>query len=224
MFLRDQSYQDKLYELLKFYDSELQDLIDMATIECDGIRPVNVENEIYSVFHHICRSALHKKDAAEACKELETAVSSHLVRVQFDAYKIVLNRTLLRAVAAIKDYDFLLLDDDFRTAFPKEAGLIQDLRLKYKTVKDAYIEAKKRERDGDRTKTVEKYNEAVKEVPAARAIIDGFESDGAFRVALLSAKKKIEGEKKTRRYVVAGAIISSVSGLIGAVLGAWFSR
>jgi len=224
MFLRDQTYQDKLYELLKFYDSELQDLIDMATIECDGIRPINVENEIYSVFHHICRSVLHKNDVAEACKELETAVSSHLVRVQFDAYKIVLNRTLLRAVAAIKDYDFLLLDDDFRIAFPKEAGLIQNLHLKYKSVKGAYIEAKKLERDGDRTKTVEKYNEAIKEVPAVRAIIDGFEADGAFRVALLSVKKKMEGEKKTRRYVVAGAIISSISGLVGAVLGAWFSR
>jgi hypothetical protein len=53
MHLSDQIYQEKLLELLDFYDKELQGLIELATMECNGIRPAKLENEIYSAFHHI---------------------------------------------------------------------------------------------------------------------------------------------------------------------------
>jgi len=211
--LSNPEYQKKLYELLKFYDADLQELIDLATIACDGNRPKNLENEIYSVFHHICRSVFHKNDVQDACEEIETAINSHLVRVQSDAYKITLDRTLERAVNCIKNYELLLLDRDFRDVLPDAITLFQKIRRTYKDTKNAYCEAKRYERIGDRPKTVERYNNALKGVPILDAMIEDFEDDGRFSIALLSVKKKARSEKRRMWIVLIGAVISGLGGL-----------
>jgi len=221
MHLSNPEYQKKLYELLKFYDAELQELIDLATIACNGNRPKNLENEIYSVFHHICRSVFHKSDVQEACKEIETAANSHLARVQSDAYKITLDMTLERAVNCIKNYELLLLDSDFRDVLPEAVASFQKIRRTYKETKDAYCEAKRHERIGDRSKTVEQYNNALKGVPILDALIEDFEKDGRFSVALLSVKKKAKSENKRMRIVLIGAIISGICA-VATLLDAWF--
>jgi hypothetical protein len=211
MHLSNPIYQDKLYELLRFYDSELQSVIDLATIENNGNRPKNVENEIYSAFHHICRSVFHKNDVEEACKELETARNSHLARVQSDAYKIVLDLTLERTVRCVRNYELILLDRDFRDALPDAVQMYQKIRQTYKQIKMDYYEAKRYERLGDRSKTVAKYNDALAGVPVLDGMIEDFRADERFNVALLSVQQKRKSEKRQEGLARLGTVSSVIA-------------
>jgi tetratricopeptide (TPR) repeat protein len=222
-------YQRKLYELLNFYEADVHKLVELATIECNGNRPEGIENEIYSVFHHICRSVFYNGSVKEACQELETAKKSHLQRVQYDAYKIALNAALKKSDKIIEDYEFLLMDSDFRDILPNAVDIFQAIQKIRETIKDAYIEARKYEREGKKVEAIAKYNEAISNIPVLNGKIAEMEDDKRFRVALLSVKQKGEREKQKEKMekqnakiAIVGAVISgvaAVASVLGAILG-----
>ncbi len=209
--LSNTEYQEKLYELLSFYKDDLQWLIELATVENNGNRPAGLENEIYSVFHHIYRSIYCKNSVENACKELDTAMNSHLQRIQYDAYKIALNATLKESDKIIQDYEFLLLDPDFRDVLPNAVSIFQKIQETRKIIKDAYLEAKKYEREGKKTEVIAKYNEALSSVPILNEKISEIENDKRFSVALLSVKKKEDKEKQFVKISKRQAIIASIA-------------
>jgi len=220
-FLSNVEYQKKLYSLLDFYRKDLQELIELATIESNGDRPAGLENEIYSAFHHIYRSVFCKDSVEEACKELDTAINSHLLRIQYDAYKITLNAMLKKSDKIVNDYEFLLIDEDFRDVLPNAVNIFQDIQGIRKKIRTAYLEAKKYERDGKKTEATEKYNEALKDIPVLSEKITEIECDKRFKVAILSVKKKENREKKYLKISRTQAIVASIAALasiIGAII------
>lgn len=217
--LSNAQYQKKLYELLSFYKDDLQWLIELATVESNGNRPAGLENEIYSVFHHIYRSIYCKASVEDACKELDTAMNSHLQRIQFDAYKIALNAALKKSDRIIQDYEFLLLDHDFRDVLPNAVGIFQKIQETRKIIKNTYLEAKGYEREGKKAEVIAKYNEAVSNVPVLEEKISEIENDKRFVVALLSVKKKEDKEKQFIKISKRQALIASIAA-IASVLAA----
>ena len=153
--LHDKDYVEKLHSLYRFYNDNLQDILELATIESDGVRPENLENEIYATFHHINRSMFEKNSVEDAISELDHAIRSHLTRVEYDSYKITINAILTRSNKIITDYEFLLSDEDFRSTMITAVEIFQKIRDTRKSVKGHYYLAKKEERKGNHDKAIE---------------------------------------------------------------------
>lgn len=96
-YLEDAGYKESLHLLFDYYNNHLQEIFELATIESNGVRPEHLENEIYSAFHHINRSLFDSDTIDDAKQELSHALNSHLKRVEYDSYKIVLNAILVRS-------------------------------------------------------------------------------------------------------------------------------
>lgn len=88
--LDDADYRDSLHHFFEFYNNS-QDVFELATWESNGKRPMHLENEIYSAFHHVNRSLFNCKSIDYAKDQIEHAKNSHLMRVQYDSYKIALH-------------------------------------------------------------------------------------------------------------------------------------
>ena len=76
--LQDPQYQDALLSVFSDYHTELEDVLELATIENDGIRPDNLTNEIYSLFHHISRSLNSCASVSDAISEVSNAKKNTL--------------------------------------------------------------------------------------------------------------------------------------------------
>jgi CRISPR/Cas system-associated endoribonuclease Cas2 len=225
--LNNAEYREKLYSLFSFYGNELQKVIELATIECNGNRPKNVENEIYSAFHHIWRS-MFKGDLKSAYKDIEDAQNSHLLRVQYDAYKVAINASLCRVDKIAQDYEFLLIDKDFREIMPKAVEVFQSIHDMHKDIRDKYLKAKEYERIGDRKEAVSHYEYTVNKIPDLREKIEEIESDTRFKVALLNVKKNAGAAKeqldttKKWTYISLIAAITSLIAAVAAVFNVWY--
>lgn len=219
-FLKDDEYQRKLYDLLYFYGEKLQDVIDLATIENNGDRPEGLENEIYSAFHHIYRSLFCKESAADACKELEKALISHLMRARYDSYKIAIYSILKKSDEIIKNLGFLLIDGDFRSVLPDAVNIVNDIGKLQKEIRKIYLVAIKYERQGNNLIAEENYDKALEIIPALSDKIEEIENDKRFKVAIVSVKKKEDREKEyikiSKRQVII-AVIAAAASVIGAV-------
>jgi len=221
--LNDAEYREKLRSLFSFYGDELQELIELATVESNGVRPKNIENEIYSAFHHIYRS-IFRNDLKASCKDIEDAQNSHLLRVQYDAYKIALNASLNRIDKILYDYEFLLIDSDFRAIMPNAVDKFQLIQTARKEIKEAYLNAKQCERTGNRQDAVANYNLAVEKIPELSKIMDDIENDKCFKVAIISIKKKEEREKAqlkiTKKWTYI-SLIAAVTSILTLIFNVW---
>jgi len=218
--LNNAEYREKLYSLFYFYKYELQHIIDLATIESNGVRQSNLENEIYSAFSHISRSIFDCNSVSDSCKNIETAEKSHLLRVQYDAYKIALNAILERIDKIVQNYEFLLIDADFRGIMPEAVNIFQDIQEMHKDIRDLYMNAKKYEREGNKKQAASCYESAIEKIPSIRKKLNEVEKDKRFNVALLSLKKKEDKDKEQAKITKKWTYISmlgAAASLIAAV-------
>jgi CRISPR/Cas system-associated endoribonuclease Cas2 len=221
--LNDADYREKLRSLFLFYGDELQELIELATVESNGVRPKNIENEIYSAFHHIYRS-IFRDNLKTSFKDIDDAQNSHLLRVQYDAYKIALNASLNRIDKILYDYEFLLIDSDFRAIMPNAVEKFQLIQAARKEIREVYLNAKQCERTGNRQDAVFHYNLAVGKIPELSKIMDDIENDKCFKVAIISIKKKEDREKMqlkiTKKWTYI-SLIAAVASILTLIFNFW---
>lgn len=149
-------------------------------------------------------------DVKASIQELEHARRSHLVRVEYDSYKISLNAILTRSQKIVSDYEQLLLDEDFRTTFIATVDIFGNIRSHRKELKQLYKSAKTFERKGDHDQAIISYNNAINEAKILQDYIDEIENNCTFKVALLSVKKKDDRFKKVERNALRNVVVAGV--------------
>lgn len=203
-------FQKELYGVFESYHNNLEPILDLATIENDGIRPECLENEVYSLFHHISRSIFSSKNKKAGIEELRKGVQSHLRRAILDSYKISINSFLERSRVVVENIQQLILDEDFRKCINDADSEYQEICTFQKTVKAWYLTAKKLERSGDFDKAIEKYNEILDLLYDFDSKISEYENSKLYKLALQLLVKKEKEKKAQRHFTIKTIIISCI--------------
>lgn len=204
----DSDYQKELYSIFEIYHNDFEPPLDLATVENDGIRPECLENEIYSLFHHISRSIFCADSKASAIEELRKGSRSHLQRAILDSYKISINSFLERSRTVVENLQQLVLDENFRKCIEDADGDYRALCTFQKDVKKTYLAAKKLERSGNFESAIEKYNLVLDKLVDFESKINEYENSKVYKLALRLLVKKEKEKKAQKRFTLITVIIS----------------
>jgi hypothetical protein len=194
--LANKKYQEALLSVFEEYHAGLEEILELATIENDGLRPQHIENEIYALFHHISRSVCHIKDVEDAVKEVEQAKSSHLKRAILDSYKIAINIVLKESDKKTDLLEDLATDPDYRECINDSIISLELLKNGKSAIKTTYLEAKKKEREGNTAGAIELYNSTIEKIGDLSKTIAEIEGNNTFRIAVKRIKKIEKNKKK----------------------------
>lgn len=190
--LKDTRYLEVLNDIFKSYHEDLEGILDLATVVNNGICPAAIENELYSAFHHISRSLFEERSIEDSISEINRAKHSYLNRDILDSYKIAINGILKQLSPMVEQLQELILDDDFRDCITDCTDQFNNIIKLSKMVKETYLSAKKSERSGHFSESIQAYNEAIDLCADLDGFIQNFEND---RIYLL-AVKRIQKKKK----------------------------
>jgi hypothetical protein len=210
VILQNSTYQDVLYSVFDEYHSDLEDILELATIESNGKRPQHLTNEIYSLFHHISRSICHITDVQKAIEEVNHAKKSHLKRAILDSYKIAVNKALIRVDKAYTLLEDLSLDSDYRQFIDNTVCDLKEIDTSRKTIKKCYLGAKKHERKGDVQSALFFYNLSLEKINDLSLKIKEIEENIPFNLALKRIKKFEIEKKKSKRFSVGFSIFIAI--------------
>jgi len=208
--LQDPLYQEALLSIFTDYHIELEDILELATIENNGIRPDNLTNEIYSLFHHISRSLNDISNVKDAIDEVKNAKKTHLKRAILDSYKISINGVLQDESKVSDTLQDLILDEDFRSCVDDSVNKLHSIKELKKDIKKMYLAAKKSERKGLMDDAIKSYNKALEKANELEPFLDEFQTDKTYIVAIKRLKKKEKEKKDQKKFTIATIIISCV--------------
>ncbi len=218
-FLSNSQYQQALNDVFDSYHKDLEEILELATIESDGLRPDNLTNEIYSLFHHISRSLSSKNTIDEAICEVNRAKDTHLKRAILDSYKICINGVLRRESKTADILETLILDEDFRSCIDDCTTKVKKIKEVKKKIKSTYLEAKKYERKGDFPSAIIYYNKALEEANVLNPFLEEFQNDKTYIIAIKRLRKKDRDNIKNKIFtiviVILTAILTSVCNFTG---------
>jgi hypothetical protein len=206
--LADGKYQEALLSVFEEYHADLEEILELATIENNGLRPLHIENEIYALFHHISRSICHIKNVDEAVKEVEKAKSSHLKRAILDSYKIAINSVLKESDKRTDLLEDIATDPDYRECVDESIINLELLKRRKSEIKTTYLKAKKREREGNTAEAVRLYNSTIEKINDLSKSIADIEKNNTFRLALKRIKRIEKNKKKQNRFSLYMVILS----------------
>jgi hypothetical protein len=201
-FLKDKKYQDTLASVFNEYHADLEEILELATIESNGIRPRHIENEIYALFHHISRSLCDIQEKELAIKEVEHAKNTHLKRAILDSYKIAINNVLKRANKNTEILEEIATDPDYREAINESIVNLNILTGKKNEIKKKYLEAKKTERKGNTAGAILLYNGTIELLNELEYIITDIEKNNTFKLALKHIEKIEKNKKKQNKFSI----------------------
>lgn len=223
----------KLAELLAFYYSDTTDVTNWAASENEGVRQEALENEIYSCFHHIARG-LCSGEAPRAEAELEKGKGSHLKRLLYDAYKIVISNHLESFNATVRVLDYVILSSDYRNF--DSAGFQECLAAHElaKDIKKLFLEAKNLESAGNPA-AEERFRDAAVKCSELEEKILVFQDNASYKVCVAKfvkderEKKELRDSQETERrknekwrkrnfFVAVSAVVVSVVAVVVSVL------
>lgn len=226
--LREPQIQEELAALFAYYYDDVHYISDVAASECRGIRPQELENEVYSCLHHIARG-LAIKDREHALEEIGKGRKSHLKRLHLDAYKIAINSFLTEYSDFITSLRFFILEGTFKKFDPRgseKALAISDLAG---SIKGHYLDAKRLESSGEHEQALKAFFNVLSLCYDLREKIHELTVGNLYHMAVahdeIQRRDKEESEKRSRRWdivkIVLTAIVSAViSGLVVGPLSA----
>ena len=151
--IQNTDIQNGIVDVFVSYHQKLQDILTVATVENNGVRPEGLTNEIYACFHHIGRVLLYPE--SDIKHELKTAHDSHLKRATLDSYKIAIN-TILEQEAKFREIvDYFILVDNFSKYVPDGFQHVKTIREKSGNAKEYYQKAKACESQGEFSQAIE---------------------------------------------------------------------
>jgi hypothetical protein len=209
-FLTDEKYQEALLSVFNEYHNDLEEILELATIEKNGYRPLHIENEIYALFHHISRSLCSIPAIEEAIKEVERAKSSHLKRAILDSYKITINSVLTESDRKTELLEELATDHDYREVINESIVNLDILKDTKSKIKKTYLEAKKTERDGRTSEAIKLYNSTLELINELSNSIKSIEQNNTFRLALKRIKRIEKDKRKQKRYSLYHIILAAL--------------
>jgi hypothetical protein len=208
--LANEEYQKALLSVFEDYHNDLEEILELATIENNGLRPQNIENEIFALFHHISRSICHIKNVDDAIKEVEGAKNSHLKRAILDSYKIAINRVLKESDKKTDLLEDIATDPDYRECIGESAISLKLLKERKSEIKKTYLEAKKKEREGNMAEAQKLYNSTIEKLDDLSKSVAEIEKDGTFFLALKRIKRIEKSKKKQNRFSFWMVVLSCV--------------
>lgn len=197
-FLRDEKVQEQLSHLLVSYLTIVQPIVNVATVENNGIRPEGLENEIYSCFHHIARGLCLKESRDEVAVEISKAEDSHLKRLLLDSYKVALRPRMEAYRFVINDLYSLSLDKDFNSDLygPDSVKGVCNLLKTADGIKDTYKAAKDFEAIGDTGRAIEAFEQALADCYLLANDIQEVMKESVFLIAQAHAAQKAQKEQE----------------------------
>lgn len=220
--LANGEYQKALLSVFEDYHNDLEEILELATIENNGLRPRNIENEIYALFHHISRSICHIKNADDAIKEVKGAKNSHLKRAILDSYKIAINSVLKESDKKTDLLEDIATDPDYRECIDESVINLRLLKKRKSEIKKTYLEAKKKEREGNMAEAQKLYNGAIEKILTLSKKIDEIEKNNTFLLALKHIKRIEKSKKKQNRFSFWMVVLSCVLTALCTTLLAFF--
>lgn len=139
-----------LADLFSNYYIDFREIVTMAEVESEGIRPEGLANEVYAAFQHIARGLSEpSSDKQFALNEIEKARHSHLKRMALDSHKIVINRVLSDAKPILNVIDIIASKPELPELIDGGFETLAEIRKKRTEVKFRYLEAKRAEGRAD---------------------------------------------------------------------------
>lgn len=225
--LAEPQIQEELAALFAYYYDEVHVISDVATSEWNGIRPKELENEVYSCLHHIARG-LAKMDKKQALDEINKGRTTHLKRLLLDAYKIAINSFLNEYSDLVNILRFFVLEDTFKTIDQNGTAKAVDISDTAGCIKNDYFKAKKLEASGMHEKASDLFFKVLLDCYDLREKIHNLTQGKLYQVAVAYMEKqrreKEKSEKRSRRWDVVKIILTAIiSGLMIAPLSAWIT-
>lgn len=226
--LEDEAIREKLADLFAFYFAEATDVMHWAASENEGVHQEGLENEIFSCFHHIARGFC-SGNPDSAVSEIDKGRKTHLKRLLFDAFKIVIANHLEDYNATIRTLDYIVLNEDYKTFNEKGFQDCLDAQRLAREIKHLFKKAKDLEAQGqDESENL--YRETLNKCSELEEKLITFKDDAAFKVCIArfnrgehDRKSLVEENRKWRKrtfLVSLAAIAVSVAGVIASWLGA----
>lgn len=229
--LLNESIAKETISLLVKYQNDLCELLDIATIENDGIRPRGITNEVFSCFHHIVRGIYKSTDSNNAIdiaafkKEADSA-QRHLLRGILDCYKIILSSFLKEEKQLKETLAYLNLVEDFEKYIPDgqvEINGINNLQIQ---IEDEYKKAKSFERNGQSQDAVDHFNKCLVCCYKQRTKIKKFTKNKTYLLACARENRERKEKHKNRLIAIWIPITASILTVILTMLGnyIWFRK
>lgn len=133
-FLGD--YYDELSACFKMYMEDINPFIVQFEIE-KGEFPIEIQNEIRSIYGHLCRAAVSEKE--EIVSDNIKKIKSHTKRAMLDCYKYC-------CIIYTDMYaDFMKQYENIDLTFINNGTFLPEINMIYKEAKDKLIKAKESE-------------------------------------------------------------------------------
>ncbi len=201
--LDHKEYREIIWNLFYNYNDEVQELIELASVDNDIKRQENIANEIYAIFHHLNKSLLESDTIKESLSEINSANKTHLKRITLDAYKIIITSILEEDKNLVDILEDAILDDDFRSSLdPEYIDNIRNLSHARRDIKNGYLRAKKFERKGKFNEAKKEYKKIVQMASKQREIMDLVTSDRHLVFAIKRIHRKDKQEKRIRQFTI----------------------
>jgi hypothetical protein len=214
--LKDPHIQKALAEVLSAYWNDLQDILTIATVQCNGVRPEGLTNEVYACFHHIARALCGEEVHCE--QELASAKQSHIKRATLDSYKIAINSYLHEEARAEELLDYMVLVEDFSRYIPDGHQKVMAAKGHARYIREQYKNAKAAEIRGNFDEAMKYFNLALERCATLREAIEVFTKDNSYLLACAREAKKDKEARKGRRTAILTGVLSAVVASILTVL------
>ena len=207
--LDEAQVQNALADVFTSYLDDLHDVLNLATVENNGVRPEGLANEVFSCFHHLARGLSQEEDDT-SLEQFHTARGSHLKRAILDSYKIALNSILTEDAKLREVLDYIVLAEDFAQYIPDGLQKINEIKDKARLVKREYRSAKKAEARGNFDEAMGTFNTALEYAGELQKQIAVFTQDKTYLLACSRETQRKQEKHKDRRIVVIAAVVSAV--------------
>lgn len=194
--LEDETLREKLADLLAFYFADTTEILHWAASENEGIRQEGLENEIFSCFHHLARGFC-SGDSELAKTELDKGRKTHLKRLLYDGFKIIIANHLSDYNAVVRTLDYIVLNEDYKDFNPDGFRECLEAQRLAREIKHVFKKAKDFESRG-KDESENLYRDALNKCSELEEKLIMFKDDAAFKVCIAKFTRG-ECEKKELR-------------------------